>query len=355
MTHTALITPVILSGGSGTRLWPLSTPEKPKQFLNLFGPLSMFQLTLQRCADENLFGMPLVVGSSRHVALMREQMQEVGASAGTIILEPCARNTAPAIALAALAVESPTDLLLVMPSDHVIKNIAAFKKAVLASIPVAQSGWLVTFGIAPAGPATGYGYIQQGDAIDDSIRSWSATRFVEKPTEENAEKMLADGGYHWNAGIFLFRADIYLAALAKHSPEMLVACRAAMSGKRMENKLCFPDSDHFSSAPSDSIDYAIMENAENVAVTPVDPGWSDVGSWDSLFDISDKDGQSNAIFGNATMIDSTNNLIHSQDLEIAAFGVEDLIIVTHQNKVMILPRGQSQNVKRIVQNDEGHD
>lgn len=352
MTQATLITPVVLSGGSGTRLWPLSTPEKPKQFLNLFGPLSMFQLTLQRCADEDLFRGPLVVGSSRHAALMREQMQEVGASAGTIILEPCARNTAPAIALAALAVKNPTDLLLVMPSDHVIKNIPAFKQAVLASIPVAQSGWLVTFGIAPAGPATGYGYIQQGDAIDDSIRSWSATRFVEKPTEENAEKMLADGGYHWNAGIFLFRADIYLAAMEKHSPEMLVACRAAMSGRRMEKELCFPDSDHFASAPSDSIDYAIMEKAENVAVTPIDPGWSDVGSWDALFDISDKDGRSNAIFGNATIIDSANNLIHSQDLEIAAFGVEDLIIVTHENKIMILPRGQSQNVKRIVQKRE---
>ena len=355
MTQTDLIIPVILSGGSGTRLWPLSTPEKPKQFLNLFGPLSMFQLTLQRCADENMFGRPLVVGSSRHVALMRAQMQEVGATAGAIILEPCARNTAPAIALAALAVQNPNDLLLVMPSDHMIKNITAFNKAVLASIPVARSGWLVTFGIAPAGPATGYGYIQQNNPIDASSRSWSAKRFVEKPTEENAEKMLADGGYHWNAGIFLFRADTYLAAMEKHSPEMLVACKAAMNGQRRDDELCFPDSDHFSSAPSDSIDYAIMERAEKVAVTPVDPGWSDVGSWDSLFDISDKDGQSNAIFCSAAMIDSTNNLIHSQELEIAAFGVEDLIIVTHQNKVMILPRGQSQNVKRIAQKFEGAD
>ncbi len=355
MTQATLITPVVLSGGSGTRLWPLSTPEKPKQFLNLFGPLSMFQLTLQRCTDEDLFRGPLVVGSSRHIALMREQMQEVGATTGAIILEPCARNTAPAIALAALAAESPADLLLVMPSDHMIKNIEAFKKAVLASVPVAQSGWLVTFGIAPMGPATGYGYVQQGEEIEDGTGSWSAKRFVEKPTEENAEKMLADGGYYWNAGIFLFRADIYLAAMEKHSPEMLVACRAAMNGKRMESELCFPDSDHFSSAASDSIDYAIMEKAEKVAVTPVDPGWSDVGSWDSLFDISDKDGQSNAIFGTATTIASTNILIHSQDLEIATFGVEDLIIVTHENKIMILPRGQSQNVKKLVQKLKGDD
>lgn len=355
MAQTVQITPVILSGGSGTRLWPLSTPVKPKQFLNLFGPLSMFQLTLQRCAYDTMFRKPLIVGSASHVDLMRDQMQEVGVTPGAIILEPCARNTAPAIALAALATENPTDLLLVMPSDHMIKNKPEFQKAVLASIPVAKSRWLVTFGIEPTGPATGYGYIQQGDAIDGSAKSFSAKRFVEKPTEENAQNMLAEGGYHWNAGIFLFRADIYLAALEQYSPEILGACRAAMKAKRMENELFFPDSDLFSSAPSDSIDYAIMERAEKVAVTPVNPGWSDVGSWDSLFDMCDKDGQSNAIFGNATTIGSTKNLIHSEGLEIATYGVENLLIVAHGNKVMILPRGQSQNVKKIVQKLEGED
>lgn len=355
MAHTKPITPVILSGGSGTRLWPLSTPTKPKQFLNLFGPLSMFQLTIQRCADKNLFAKPLIVGSSRHIDLMRDQMQEVGAESGVIILEPCARNTAPAIALAALAAENPTDLLLVMPSDHMIKNIPAFHDAVLASIPVAESGWLVTFGIEPTGPATGYGYIQQGDAIDGSTASLSAKQFVEKPSEANAEKMLAAGGYHWNAGIFLFRADSYLAAMEKNSPEMLVACKAAMDVRRMDNELCFPEADSFASSPSDSIDYAIMEREEKVAVTPVNPGWSDVGSWDSVFDISDKDGQSNAIFGKATTMDSTENLIHSQEFEIATYGVENLIIVSHENKIMILPRGQSQNVKKIVQKLETED
>lgn len=355
MAQTVQITPVILSGGSGTRLWPLSTPVKPKQFLNLFGPLSMFQLTFERCADDALFRKPLIVGSASHVDLMRDQMQEVGATTGAIILEPCARNTAPAIALAALAAGNPTDLLLVMPSDHMIKNKPEFQKAVLASIPMAESGWLVTFGIEPTGPATGYGYIQQGDAIDGSTKSFSAKRFVEKPTEENAQNMLADGGYHWNAGIFLFRADIYLAALEQYSSEISGACRAAMKAKRMENELIFPDSDHFSSAPSDSIDYAILERAEKVAVTPVNPGWSDVGSWDSLFDMCDKDGQSNAIFGNATTIGSTENLIHSEGLEIATYGVENLLIVAHGNKVMILPRGQSQNVKKIVQKLEGED
>jgi len=355
MAHNTQITPVILSGGSGTRLWPLSTPEKPKQFLSLLGPLSMFQLTLQRCADESIYHKPVIVGSSRHIEIMQDQMQEVGATPSAIILEPCARNTAPAITLAALAAENPADLLLVMPSDHLIKNIAAFQKAVLASIPVAQSRWLVTFGIEPTEPATGYGYIQQGDPIVGSSRSLSAKRFVEKPNRQNAEEMLTAGGYHWNAGIFLFRADSYLAAMEEYSPEILVACRSAMDSKRTHDGLHYPDTDAFASAPSDSIDYAIMERAETVAVTPVSPGWSDVGSWDTLFEVCDKDRQSNALFGKAVTIDSSNNLIHSQELEVVVLGVENLIIVTHENKVMILPRGQSQKVKEIAQKLAGGD
>lgn len=349
MPQKTRITPVILSGGSGTRLWPLSTLEKPKQFLNLLGPLSMFQLTFQRCADENTYRDPIIVGSSSHIDIMREQMDEVGATPGAILLEPCARNTAPAIALAALAAENPTDLLLVMPSDHIIKNVAAFQKAVQESISVAQSRWLVTFGIEPTEPATGYGYIREGSKIVGSSKSFAAEKFVEKPSQDKAEKMLADGGYYWNAGIFLFRADAYLTAMEKHAPEMLNACRSAMDGKRMENEICYPDPDAFASSPSDSIDYTIMERTEKIAITPVSPGWSDVGSWDSLFDISDKDQNGNVIFGKAETMGSHNNLIHSHDLEVAVLGVEDLIIVTHQNKVVILPRGQSQNVKKMAQ------
>ncbi|MEO9601232.1 mannose-1-phosphate guanylyltransferase/mannose-6-phosphate isomerase [Parasphingorhabdus sp.] len=352
MKQETLITPVILSGGSGTRLWPVSTAEKPKQFLNLLGPLSMFQLTAQRCSNEKLYRKPIIVGSSSHANIMQEQMQEVGVAPETVILEPCPRNTAPAIALAALSAESPADLLLVMPSDHMIKNITAFQKAVQESISVAQSRWLVTFGIEPTAPETGYGYIQQGDAIFGSTRSLSAKRFVEKPDQEKAKKMLAEGGFHWNAGIFLFRADVYLTAMEKHSPDMLLACIAAMNNKRTENLICYPDPDAFSSAPSDSIDYAIMEKAEKVAVTPVNPGWSDVGSWDSLCELCDKDEDSNVIIGKAKAIASANNLIHSPELEVAVHGVQNLIIVTHGNKVMVLPRGQSQNVKKLAENLE---
>ncbi|AMO72112.1 mannose-1-phosphate guanylyltransferase/mannose-6-phosphate isomerase [Sphingorhabdus sp. M41] len=355
MAQTTKITPVILSGGSGKRLWPLSTPEKPKQFLDLFGPLSMFQLTLQRCGDERVYRKPIIVGSASHSEIMREQMQEVGSTASTIILEPCPRNTAPAIALAALAADNPTDLLLVMPSDHIIKNVRAFQKAVQESLSVAQSRWLVTFGIEPTEAATGYGYIQQGDAIVGSARSLSANKFIEKPTRQNAEKMLADGGYHWNAGIFLFRADAYLEAMDRYSPDMLVACRAAMDSEQTRDGLCYPDPDAFASAPSDSIDYAIMEKAEKIAVTPVNPGWSDLGSWDSLFEICDKDQDSNVIFGKAEAIGSNNNLIHSRELEIAVLGVDNLIIVTHENKVLVLPRGLSQNVKSMMQELETED
>ena len=353
MSPNPRITPVILSGGCGSRLWPLSTPEKPKQFLELLGPKSMFQLTLERCADQSLFQPPIIVGSSGHSPIMKDQMTAIGTSAGSIILEPCPRNTAPAIALAALAAENPTDLLLVMPSDHIITNVTAFEKAVQVSIPVAQSRWLVTFGIEPTQPATGYGYIQQGKPIVGTTRSFSAEKFVEKPDRANAEKMIDQGGYHWNAGIFLFRADTYLEAMNEFAPEMLVACQSAMAGMITDKELCYPDADAFASAPSDSIDYAIMERADKVAVTPVSPGWSDVGSWDSLFDICNKDENSNVIFGKAETLDSKNNLIHSRELEIAVLGMEDVIIVTHENKVMVLPRGHSEDVKAMAKKLKG--
>ncbi len=342
------ITPVILSGGSGTRLWPVSTDEQPKQFLNLTGPLSMFQMTLERCLDPDLFELPIIVGGAKHAALAEQQMEEIGARTAAHILEPCARNTAPAIALAALACENRQSTMLVMPSDHVIQNVPAFLNAVQQSLPLAKARWLVTFGIKPDGPETGYGYIQQGEAIFGSTNSFAAKDFVEKPNHENAEKMLGNGGYHWNAGIFLFRADTYLEALGEYAPEMLEAAQNAMDKARRDENQIKPDEASFAQAPSDSIDYAIMEKAEKVAVTPINPGWSDVGSWDSLFEISSSDDHSNVISGDVLVIDAKDNLIHANGLEVTAFGVSDLIVVASGNKVMIMPRGQSQNVKKIV-------
>ncbi len=348
MSNDNLITPVILSGGSGTRLWPLSTDKRPKQFLNLTGPLSMFQMTLERCQEPGLFGSPIIVGGAKHASLVEEQMDEIGAKAAVHILEPCARNTAPAIALAALACENPQNPILVMPSDHIIKNVAAFHDAVRQSLPLAKARWLVTFGIEPGGPETGYGYIRQGEPIFGSTNSFAAQKFVEKPNRENAEKMLASGNYFWNAGIFLFRADTYLQALGDHAPEMLEAARNAMDRASSNDHEIRPDEASFAGAPSDSIDYAVMEKADKVAVTPIEPGWSDVGSWDSLFDISASDDQSNVTSGDVLALETHNSLIHAGKLEIATYGISDLIVIADGNKVMILPRGQSQNVKKII-------
>ncbi|VAV97900.1 Mannose-1-phosphate guanylyltransferase / Mannose-6-phosphate isomerase [hydrothermal vent metagenome] len=343
------IVPVILSGGSGTRLWPISTEDRPKQFLELLGHQTLFQLTLQRCNDERLFDPPTIVGSIAHHQLLTNQMDEIGIDAGNIILEPCARNTAPAIALAALACDNPQSLMLVMPSDHIIKNVDMFQETVRQSIALAKARWLVTFGINPTGPETGYGYIQQGDEIFGSVGSFAARCFVEKPNSENAEKMISDGGYYWNSGIFLFRADSYLAALELHAPEMLVAAKQAMKNAEYKGIEIHPDEASFATAPSDSIDYAIMERADKVAITPVNPGWSDVGSWDSLYEVSVKDEQSNNEKGDVVAVNSTGNLIQSDDLKIVTYGLEDMIVIAKGKTVMIIPRGQSQNVKKILE------
>ncbi len=349
------IVPVVLSGGSGTRLWPISTEGRPKQFLELLGPQTLFQLTLQRCSNTDLFAPPVIVGSEAHRQLLQDQIEEIGSEAAAVILEPCARNTAPAIALAALACEDPQSLLLVMPSDHIIANVDIFLDAVMQSTAMAKARWLVTFGIQPTGPETGYGYLQRGEEIFGSSESFAAKRFVEKPNSENAEKMLSDGGYFWNAGIFLFRADSYLSALGTYAPEMLAAARMAMEKSERIGSEILPDAESFAAAPSDSIDYAIMERAKKVALTPIDPGWSDVGSWDSLYDASLKDDQNNSEKGEIVAVNSKGNLIHSDELEIVTYGLEDMIVVAKGKKVMILPRGQSQNVKKILEQRQQDD
>ena len=239
--------------------------------------------------------------------------------------------------------------MLVMPSDHIILDVPAFEQAVRQSLPLMEAEWLVTFGIAPDGPETGYGYIQQGDAISGGDNSFAAKRFVEKPAREHAEDMLREGGFHWNAGIFLFRADSYLNALGKYAPEILQAATDAMQNYDSGDSVVRPREPEFANAPSESIDYAVLEKSDKVAVTPVNPRWSDVGSWDSLFEINATDKQSNVTFGEVTAIASKNIFVHASGIEVSTFGLEDLIIVANEKQVMILPRGQSQNVKRILQ------
>ena len=339
------IVPVILSGGSGTRLWPMSRPEMPKQLLALTAEETMLQLTAKRAHGE-AFAAPIVVANARHADHIDEQLAAAGAAPQVVILEPVARNTAPAIALAALAAQGE-DALLVMPSDHVIADVAAFHAAIEAAMPLVAEGWLVTFGITPDAPETGYGWIKIGDVLAPGVHR--VARFVEKPVRERAEEMLASGDHAWNGGIFLFRADIFLGALAAHAPGMLTATQDAMRSARREGVRIHPDADAFGASPSDSIDYAVMERAERVAVVPVSMGWSDVGSWDALHAISERDGDGNAHRGEVLAIDTRDCLLRSDGVRIAAVGVSDLIVVASGNDVLILPRGRSQEVKKLIE------
>jgi mannose-1-phosphate guanylyltransferase len=339
----ARITPVVLSGGSGTRLWPMSREDRPKQFLSLTAELTMFQLTLDRASDAARFGPAIVVANARHADLIETQLVDRKAM---LVLEPIARNTAPAIALAAIAAGSGDAPLLIMPSDHVINDVEAFNAAIDVALPLVESGWLATFGITPDAPETGYGYIRIGEQVSEG--AYRVARFVEKPDAAAAQSMLSGGDHVWNGGIFMFRADAYLKALGEQAPEMLAAAQLSMDKAVRAGSRILPDLDAFAASPSDSIDYAVMEKAERVAVVPVAMGWSDVGSWDALHTLgADDDGH--AHHGDVIALDTSNCLIRSDGIRIAAVGVSDLIIVASGDSVLILPRGQSQHVKRIVQ------
>lgn len=337
-----LITPVILSGGSGTRLWPMSRSARPKQFLPLASDKTMFEATCARVADASRFAPPLVVANAAHADLIEEQLGDTATA--SLLLEPMARNTAPAIALAALA--CPADaVMLVIPSDHVIADNAAFQQAIDRALPFARDGWLVTFGIDPDGPETGYGYIKGADALADGVAR--VERFIEKPPRDAAEAMILAGGHYWNGGIFLFRADAFLGALAVLAPEMLHAAQQAMASAARTGRRVLPDADAFAKAPAISIDYAVMEKSDRVAVVPVRMGWSDLGSWDALYGIAARDGGGNALSGDVTAIDTQGCLIRGDGLRVTAVGVQDLIIVASGDSVLILPRGASQDVKRV--------
>lgn len=334
------ITPVILAGGSGTRLWPLSRAARAKQFLNLTGERTMIGETLARVGGE-LFGPPMIVGGEAQSELLRQ----AGGNDATIILEPEGRNTAPAIALAALSL--PADApMLVMPSDHAIADVAAFEAAVGKAAALAEQGWLVTFGIAPTGPETGYGYVSQGEAIGDG--GFRVERFVEKPDRATAQAFLDEGGYHWNGGIFMLSAGAFLAALDTHAPDVAVSARAAMDGSAKDGATIRPGAEAFGSAPAISIDYAVMEKADRVAVVPVAMGWSDIGSWDALHDFAAKDAYGNSLTGNVLALDAKDNLIRSDGPLVAAIGVADLIVVATGDAVLIMPRGESQRVKDVI-------
>jgi mannose-1-phosphate guanylyltransferase/mannose-1-phosphate guanylyltransferase/mannose-6-phosphate isomerase len=347
MIDSLKIIPVILSGGSGTRLWPVSRPERPKQLLPLTADETMLQLTIKRADGcDTSVGRPILVANAAHADIIDEQVRASGVNDYLVLLEPFGRNTAPAIALAALETQ-PSDAMLVMPSDHIITDLPAFHEAIARALPLVAEGWLVTFGITPDAPETGYGYIKMGQTCGDQVHK--VARFVEKPDVASANAMLAEGNHAWNAGIFLFRADAYLAALERHQPAMLAAVKASLEGAERKGLHVSPDPQAFAACPSDSVDYAIMEREDHVACVPVNMGWSDVGSWDSLHTISAKDSDGNAVRGEVLALGARNCLIHSDGPRITLVDVDDLIVVVSQGEIMILRRGESQKVRKVTE------
>jgi len=327
-----MLIPLILSGGSGTRLWPVSRKNLPKQFLELAGKGTLFQQTLERTLKLPAVAAPIVVASEDHRFLAAEQLLQIGIiGSATIVLEPLARNTAPAIALGALqAMQVDGDpLLLVLPADHLIGNTATFVDAVNQAVPLAEQGWLVTFGIRPDRPETGFGYIRRAAAIDE--HGFQVEQFVEKPDLATAASYLADGRYDWNSGMFLFKASRYLEELAEHAPDMLAAVREASARSSADLDFVRIDEESFSHVPDRSIDYAVMEKTSRAAVVPVDCTWSDIGSWSALWLTGEK-------------------LLRSHDRHLlATVGIDDLIVVTTPDATLVAHRDAAQDVKRIVE------
>ncbi len=336
--------PVLLSGGSGTRLWPLSREAYPKQFLALAGDDTMLQATWRRVAGI-ADAAPIVVAGEDHRFLVAEQLRQVGAPVPAILLEPVGRNTAPAIAAAAMQAlrEGDDPLLLVLPSDHVVRDADAFRDAVRAAMPAAEQGALVTFGIVPDAPETGFGYIQSepGEGVQRVLR------FVEKPDAATAQAYLDAGGYYWNSGMFLLRASRYLDELRKFRPDIVAGTQAAFDAAQRDGDFIRLDKAAFAACPSDSIDYAVMEKTEAAMVLPVDIGWNDVGSWSALWEVSEQDGDGNAHHGDVIAIDSRNSYAYARRL-VALVGVEDLVVVETDDAVLVARKDRVQQVKDVV-------
>lgn len=344
-----MLHPVILSGGSGTRLWPLSRQNQPKQFLTLIGDHSLYQETVLRASKLPGSQAPITVCSDDHRFMVGEQLQAIGIGSGGILLEPVARSTAPAIALAALhALTRDADAtLLVMPADHLIEDEATFRTAVEAATGLAAQGWLVTFGITPEYAETGYGYILRGEDLGSG--GYRVQRFVEKPDKATAERYVSDGTYAWNSGMFLFRAERYLQELERHAPAILQAARQSMAAAKTDLDFIRVDHAAFAASPSDSIDYAVMEKTDRAAVVPVSCGWSDIGSWSSLWSVAERDGDGNRYEGDVIAVDTRDSLVKASDRRlIATIGVEDLVIVDTADATLVARKDRVQDVKAVV-------
>lgn len=345
-----MIVPVIMAGGSGTRLWPLSRAQCPKQFLSLIkNQGTLLQETCNRLLGSNNISSPFIICNEDHRFLAAEQLRDIGIEHGTIILEPEGKNTAPAIALAAIIAteklnEDPT--LLVLSADHLIKNVNEFHNSIVKALPLAESGKLVTFGIVPTHAESGYGYIEKSTTVGDGFE---VSQFVEKPTIAIAEQYLESGNYLWNSGMFMFKASRYLEELEKFSPEIKRSCENSTESLKYDDIFIRINKSEFSKSPTDSIDYAVMEKTEDAVVVPLDAQWSDIGSWSALWEVSEQDENGNVLLGDVHTHNSHNVLVNSTSRLISVVGVDNIIVVETKDAVLVVDKSQVQDVKRVVE------
>ena len=335
------LVPVVLCGGSGTRLWPRSRASRPKPFIPLVDEEPLFVSTLKRCADPDMFGPPVVVTGTAHLAHVEAQLE---AADGTVIVEPKARNTAAAIALAACRLDED-DVMLVCPSDHHIADCAAFNTAAARAAELAGEGWLVAFGITPDAPETGFGYLKQGDALGDS--AWRIERFVEKPDRARAEAFLAEGGYSWNGGIFAFRAGTFMDELAAYRPNIAQKARLAVSAGHVDGRRFYPEAKAFAEIESESVDYAVMENTEKAAMVPVAMGWSDIGNWQALREARACDDDGNVVKGRVELVDCRNVMVDSDGPRVSVIGLQDVIVVVDGDDILVTTADGAQKVGKL--------